>query len=236
LSADQSYPYTTVGRLYFTKSGSDYYCSAAVIGKRVLVTAGHCIHNGNGAQSGFFDNWKFVPALRDGSAPFKTWNWSYVTVTNTWYTSGGSIPNAADYGMIEVQDNGTRVGDMTGSLGFQTLSLMPNHAHILGYSSNFDSGQKMHQVTAQSAATASPNNVEYGSDMLDGSSGSAMVQNFGSASSGQTGGKNPGFNRLIGVIAWGYTTAGSMAEGGSVPDNRFSDLFNTVCNHKSGNC
>lgn len=115
-------------------------------------------------------NLLFVPAFRDGVAPFQSWSAAYVVVPGTWATGGGTVPNAADYAMIELNDrtiNGQvrRIGEVTGWLGYQTLRLLPNHAHLLGYPCNLDNCQKMHQVTAGSFRGVSPNNVEYGSDM-----------------------------------------------------------------------
>jgi len=62
-------------------------------------------------------------------------------VTGTWATGNGGVPNAADYGMLELVDNNvsgvlTKIGSITGYLGYQTLSLMPNHTNMLGYPCN----------------------------------------------------------------------------------------------------
>jgi V8-like Glu-specific endopeptidase len=242
LSADLAYPYRTVGKLFFTIPGQgNYVCSASVLRHRIVVTAGHCLHKGSGGANGYYTNWRFVPAFRDGSAPFQTWTWSYVMVANSWATGGGTVPNAADYGMLEMRDNtinGTvnRIGAVTGYLGYQTQALIPNHAHLLGYPCNFDSCQKMHQVTAQSARLVAPNNAEYGSDMTGGSSGGPWVQNFGAYSVGQTGGLNPGLNRIIGITSYGYVSSDPKAQGSSVPDSRFTSLLTSICAHKAGNC
>jgi V8-like Glu-specific endopeptidase len=242
ITADTSYPYRAVGKLFFTIPGQgDYVCSASVLRPRVLLTAGHCLHKGSGGSDGFYTNFKFVPAFRDGSAPYLAWNWSYVIVTETWANGGGTVPNAADYGMLELVDNSingvfTRIGSLTGYFGYQTLSLIPNHTNMLGYPCNFDSCQKMHQVTAQSAKAISPNNAEYGSDMSGGSSGGPWVQNFGALAVGQTGGLNPGLNRVVGVTSYGYISSDPKAQGASIFDSRFTDILNTVCSHKSGNC
>ncbi|MGQ3889368.1 trypsin-like serine peptidase [Legionella sp. CNM-1927-20] len=242
LSADLAYPYRTVGKLFFTIPGQgDFVCSASVLRHRIVLTAGHCLHRGSGGVGGYYTNWRFVPAFRDGSAPFRTWTWSYALVTNTWATGGGTVPNAADYGMLEMRDNTInnvvrRIGTVTGYLGYQTQSLRPNHAHLLGYPCNFDSCQKMHQVTAQSQRLVAPNNAEYGSDMAGGSSGGPWVQNFGAYSVGQTGGLNPGLNRIIGITSYGYVSPDPKAQGSSIPDSRFTSLLNSICAHKAGNC
>lgn len=242
LSADRSYPYRTVGKLFFTKPGEgNFVCSASVIKHRVIVTAGHCVHRGSGGNAGFFTNFLFVPAFRDGVAPFQSWSAAYVVVPGTWATGGGTVPNAADYAMIELNDrtiNGQvrRIGEVTGWLGYQTLRLLPNHAHLLGYPCNLDNCQKMHQVTAGSFRSVSPNNVEYGSDMRGGSSGGPWVQNFGIVASGQTGGLNAGRNRIIGITSYGYISTDPLVQGSSIPDSRFTTILNTVCAHRAGNC
>ncbi|HEY7214583.1 MAG TPA: hypothetical protein VIC28_08130 [Thermoanaerobaculia bacterium] len=230
-AADQSYPYTTVGKLFFTIPGQgDFYCSAAALRARVVVTAGQCVHSGK-ANPGFFTNFRFVPAYRSGAAPFGTWTWAYAATTTTWSQGGGTVPNAADYGMIEVNDltiNGVvrRLGDVVGFLGYQTQKLRPNHAHILGYTSSFDGGERMHQVTAQSFRAASANNVEYGSDMRNGSSGGPLIQDFGD---------NPALARLIGVVSY-FNAPAVKTQGSSIPDTRFTSLLNNVCAHRAGNC
>src|SRR6185295_7562612 len=129
-AADLAYPYSTVGKLFFTIPGQgNFYCSAAVLRPRVVLTAAQCIHSGT-SNPGFFTNFQFVPAYRNGSAPFGTWTWNYVAVSTTWSTGGGHLPNAADYGMIEMKDqtiNGSvrKIGDVVGFLGYQTLRLRP---------------------------------------------------------------------------------------------------------------
>jgi V8-like Glu-specific endopeptidase len=242
LSADGIYPYRTVGKLFFTiPGGGTAECSGAVIKPRLVLTAGHCVHQGSGGNAGFFTNFLFVPAFRNGVAPFQSWSWASVTVTDTWATGGGTSPNAADYALLELQDrmvNGSlrRLGDVTGVLGVQPLRLFPNHAHLLGYPGNLDSGLKMHQVTAGSFNTAPNNTVLYGSDMRGGSSGGPWVQNFGIPAVGQTGGLNPGRNQVIGVTSFMAADLNPQRQGSSVLDSRFTEILNIICRRRAGNC
>lgn len=245
-AATTTYPYLTVGKLFFTQPGvGNFICSASVIKRRLIITAGHCVHKGSGNTGGFYTNFAFVPAYNNGARPFGTWNAAYVIVTGTWAGGNGVVPNAADYAIIEPADlscNGSpcRVGDVTGYLGYQTLKLFPNHAHLLGYPANLDSAQRMHQITAQSLRKTNPNCAEYGSDMTGGSSGGPWVQNFGVASVGQTAGSNTGANRVIGVTSYGYTPNSPLVQGASILDSRFTNgstgILNTACAHRSGNC
>lgn len=239
-SADRAYPHTTVGKLFFSINGSPYVCSGAVIQQRVVATAGHCVHSGT--SSGFYSNFVFVPAFRDGEAPLKIWNWRYVTTTGTWANGGGSVPNAADYAMIEFADQAmtsggalTKIGTVTGWLGWQTLSLDANHTSKLGYPCNLDACQKMQNVTSNSLRTSFPNNVEYGTDARGGSSGGPWVQNFATVAAGGGTGFNTGPNRVVGVASYGYVSEEPKAQGASILDSRWVQLWNLIC-ARSGNC
>jgi V8-like Glu-specific endopeptidase len=231
-SADRSYPYSTVGKLFFhIPNNGDFYCSAAVIRARLIATAGQCVHSGT-ASPGFYTDFEFVPAYRDGVAPFETWEWEYLIVHSTWTGSNGKLPNAADYALIELEDKvisgATRkIGDVVGYLGYIIQRLRPNHAHLLGYASNFDSGEKLHQVTAQALRNAAQNNVEYGSDMRGGSGGGPLIQDFGD---------NPSLAKWIGAISYYNNSIPVKVQGASIPDSRFTGLLNTACAHRAGNC
>jgi V8-like Glu-specific endopeptidase len=238
-SADRAYPYITVGKLFFSIGGSPYVCSASVIQHRIVATAGHCVHSGTSA--GFHSNWVFVPAFRDGTAPLLTWNWRAAIVTGTWASGGGTVPNAADYAMIEFGDQSIgrqnlALGDVTGWLGWQTLSLSANHTSKLGYPCNLDSCQKMQDVTSGAFRNTAPNNVEYGSDALGGSSGGPWVQNFQLLQAGGGTGSNTGSNRVVGVTSYIYVPADPKVQGASILDGRWINILNTLCGRVAGNC
>ncbi len=241
LTADQVYPYSTVGKLFFTTPSGNKTCSASVIANRLILTAGHCVHNGNGSASGYYTNWTFVPAYHNGNAPFSTWTVSAFVASAPWYSGGGTVPNASDLAILQVNDQtigGTvqSIGSVVGKLGTQTLSTIPNHAHMLGFPGNLDSGQLMHQVTAQSALAVAPNNAEYGSNMSTGAGGGPWIQNFGVASAGETGGTNPGRNLVIGVTSYGYNNTTSLGNGSSILDSNFTTIYNSMCSNEAGNC
>ena len=234
------YPNRTVGKLFFTgNTGGNFVCSASVIRHRIVLTAGHCVHRGSGGTAGFHRNFLFVPALRDGSAPLFTWTPRLVGTTSQWATSNGAVPNAADFGMLEMNDRGTtRIGVLTGFLGFRTSSLLRNHTTKLGYPCNIDSCQKMQQVTSQSFRATSPNNVEYGSNARGGSSGGPWVQNFGIQGTGGVP-SSAGLNQVVGVTSYGYVSTSPQVQGSSIPDTRaggFVALYNTICAARTGNC
>ena len=233
------YPYRAAGKLFFTQPGvGDFVCSASAIDNRIVVTAGHCVHSGSGGNAGFFTNFLYVPAFKKGVAPFNNWNWAFAVVTADWSNGGGGVPNAADYAMLEMQDRpGPLVlGNVTGFLGWQTLSLHPNHITQLGYPCNLDSCQQMQQNNAGTATLVAPNNAEWGSHMRGGASGGPIIQNFGVPAAGQTGGSNTGVNRVVGVLSYGYISTAPLANGASIPDARWTQILSIACAHRAGNC
>lgn len=241
--AETYYPYRTVGKIYFSFDGSDYVCSGAVIRKRLVLTAGHCLHQGEGGQSGFHSDVVFVPALRGGSAPYGEWTASYLWVTNAWYTGGGAVPNTADYAIIEINDRRIsgvvrKIGDYLGSLGWITNRLLTdNHLTLLGYPQSMDSGTTMHRVDSNYKKKTTKNTAEYGSDMTGGSSGGPWVQDFGEKAVGQSHAGGGTGNQAVGVTSYGYTNAGVKLQGSSnFTTNIFNGLINTACARKAGNC
>jgi len=241
LTADVVFPYTTVGKLFFTTPAGNKTCSAAVIANRLILTAGHCVHNGNGATTGWYNNWMFVPAFHNGNAPFSTWTSHAVTTTTPWFSGGGKVPNASDLAIIQLNDQSVSgavrwVSSVVGKLGTHTLSTIPNHVNMLGYPGNLDNAQLMHQVAAQSAMAVAPNNAEYGSDMSSGAGGGPWIQNFGVASSGQTGGTNAARNFVVGVTSYGYNNTTTLANGSSILDSNFTSIYNNMCALQANNC
>ena len=238
------YPYSTAGKLFFTIQGvGTFVCSASALSPRIVVTAGHCVAQAspNPAARHFYTNWLFVPAYKNGKAPYGVWTVNVAWITNAWYFSDGSVPNAQDVGMLVMNDqviNNTvqKIGNVTGWLGWQTNVLSNNHITMLGYSGNLDSGSKMAQTTAQTFAPGGNNTYIYGSAMRGGASGSPWIQDFGV----QPVGAPPvvgGGNLLIAVTSYGPIATEPAYLGASNLDSRFVDLFNSACGPAdSGNC
>src|SRR5690606_25188309 len=66
-----SYPSRASGKLFFNVGSATYVCSASLIKRGVVVTAAHCAVE-FGARR-YFSNWQFVPAYRNGQAPYGVW-------------------------------------------------------------------------------------------------------------------------------------------------------------------
>lgn len=241
-ATDNAYPNRTIGKLFFKDpANNSFVCSASVIRHRIVATAGHCVHSGNGSPTGWYHAWVFVPSFRSGVAPFGNWIAATVFTTTTWYAGGGGVPNAADYAMLEMRDNaaGQRIGaNITGFLGWITNSLLGNHVHMMGYPCNLDSCNIMHQVSAGSGPANGNNTVIYGSDARGGSSGGPWIQNFGEnyvCTSGCTA-NSAGRLQVTAVTSYGPVATTPLYQGASIPDSRWVAVYNAVCAHRVGNC
>ncbi|MCP4654955.1 MAG: trypsin-like serine protease [bacterium] len=234
-SAAETFPYRAVGKFYFTDSvGDRFVCSAAVITRRLVLTAGHCVHGG--PVEGWHDDFLFIPAYYNGDAPFGEWDYSTAFVDSTWANSG-EVPNAADWALVEMQDQGgNRISEVTGKLGFVINLTADNHLHMLGYPVNLDNGEEMHQVTSGDYFFYLDNTVMYGSDMSGGSSGGPWVQNFNRKSQGQGGGFNRARAAVVGVISYGTDSPSDRIQGASIFNRDFKVLRQEACFNQDGNC
>lgn len=88
-SAEVPLPYPSAhGKVFFTDGTTNYVCSGTAVSsvnQSVVWTAGHCVNEGPG---GFFTNFLFVPAYRDGAAPHGTFAASALLTTSGWQQSG----------------------------------------------------------------------------------------------------------------------------------------------------
>lgn len=200
----QVFPYSTIGVLFFTQRGTDYRCSAAVVGENALWTAGHCVHYGSGESEGWSENVVFVPAYKAGTEPYGRWDYFDLVTRVAWYSDGDL---RFDIGGVILDPNLAQqsVQDVVGSLGF-AYNLNPNqHWFNIGYPSDSPFDGKTMQICAGSFArnatnVASPMPVGMGCDMTQGSSGGPWIIDFG--------GPAGGTNYLNGNNSFRYTGFG----------------------------
>lgn len=84
--ANTEYPERVTGRLFFTTDdGILSVCSASLVNRRQLLTAGHCVCSGNGA---WYSNFYFIPGFKDGEEPFGQGYMSNIYVYNTYFETG----------------------------------------------------------------------------------------------------------------------------------------------------
>ena len=231
-SADTTYPTRTVGKLYFRDgaTGVSYVCSGSMIKPGVVLTSGHCIHNG---VSRFFTDFVFRPGLRLGVYPYGTWsNWVAIRTTTAWATGGGSVPNTGDWATIVFGPDaaGRRIGNYTGWLGYLGPICSGRHQTTLGYPVNLDGGLQMHRYDSQANSYGSLNNCTWGTDMTGGSSGGPVVLNLQQAYTNSSSlPMENNDNRVVATVSWGYTNPATKVQGGSIVNTVFGALITDTC-------
>jgi hypothetical protein len=112
-----AYPRDIHGKFFFSFGASNFVCSATVIGRSTLATAGHCISTGTGT---FATNMLFCPSYFQGGVHPQRgcWAWQQATTSSAWHFSGD--PDY-DYACVVTQVLGTilnnKVGNVTGWAG-----------------------------------------------------------------------------------------------------------------------
>ena len=247
LTTTNSYPYRAAGKLFFSDGARNFVCSASLIKRGVVVTAAHCV-----AQYGarrFFSNWRFVPAYRNGIAPFNTWTVRTAWVKTTYFNgtdgciSGVVCPN--DVAVLTLNTIGGRyAGAATGWLGYgwNGYGFSGNTTHIsqLGYPVCLDNGLLMERNDSGGFVSASlRSNTVIGSLMCGGSSGGPWALNLGVRPSltGTASGTAANTNIVVGVTSWGYINGAVKQQGGSpFTTNNIVPLVNSACGAVPGAC
>lgn len=127
--------HTMSGRVFFVDDhGENHSCSGSTVnsnGKRLVFTAGHCVHGG-GSGRGWFDvnRWVFVPAYHAGS-PYGTWSAYQQWSKNGWTNSGN---RAYDVAAVVMQPkNGVRIVDAVGGQGIEWGFGYGRFIYMFGY-------------------------------------------------------------------------------------------------------
>jgi len=243
----QADTYRRAGKLYMAFGGTtyNYICSASLIGKSLVVTAAHCVHNFGQQANGWATKVKFVPAFKGttNSKPYGEFESSTYLISGTYYngtdTCDSSAPGVVcnnDIALISLPNNssGQQAGVAAGYFGygwndfsfatpvsgfFQNVFGNKKFAAItqLGYPGSFDSGNIMQINTAYGASYINGNlkNTALGSAMTGGSSGGPWLVNFGINATGGTYGSATNRNIVVGVTSWGYTDPNIKVMGAS---------------------
>ena len=238
-------PYRKAGKLFYYDPVQNlaYLCSASVIQRRLVVTAGHCVYD---AEQGYwYTDFVFVPAYDEGAAAFGEWDAEQAFTTRSWIGGGGLVPNAGDFAILVMTDQfvegvggeGQAIGEVTGWLGWETDVVANSHVTMLGYPLNLDNGERLQQTTAQTFAVEQASNVaEFGSGQGGGSSGGPFILNFGEVAEGQD---EPALNLVVGIKSYGFYGQDGLAlrlAGTSIINGEFAELFDAACQATRGNC
>jgi hypothetical protein len=232
-AAVDAYPFRAVGKFFFhdPRTGQDFFCSAAVNGARVIVTAAQCVAHGSpsASQRYYYSNFLFIPALDNGAARYGSWKATFHVISNAWWFSG-VVPNPADFALLQAVDrDGMTLGSVVGTLGWRTFGLSLNHFTTLGYTSDLDGGVLMQRNDAQTSRFGGNNTWQQGSDLGPGIAGGPWVQDFGL---NPTGGSS---NLIVGVTSY-LPASGIGFIGASQFYQLFSNMRSFICSHQPGNC
>lgn len=180
----RKYPYRSVGKLFFKQDGTSFVCSASSIGGCAIITAGHCVHAGNNSSDGWASDVVFVPAYKDGAAPFGVWPARYLTTRSQWYKNGISKGLSEDIGGAVLHKQGGRtISQRVGWLGFAWNWSREQHWLSTGYPAASPFNGQRQWINAGSYAYngsvgASPNPVGMGNDLTGGCSGGPWIWRF----------------------------------------------------------
>jgi len=229
-----NFPWRATGKMFIKFGAGTFVCTGSVIGKSLLVTAAHCVHNFGGKEAGFADSITFEPA-RHGNGPtarpFGTWTGKEWWISKA-YFDGTDIcsPNAPgvvcenDVALVVLEKNNNQsIADVTGQYGFKfgdygygsIFGKTAAQITQLGYPSKDYDGLKMIR-TDSLGYQDSPNNVIIGSAQTGGSSGGPWLMNFGMKTS-YTGTQplSDDDNQVVGTTSWGFTSDRIMVQGAS---------------------
>jgi hypothetical protein len=169
-----SYPQRVVGNLIFqAPSGELGSCSAALVEKRIILTAGHCVSE-NGA---WMTSLLFQPGYLDGNSPFGVGHAEWITTPGEWLYL--ELPTR-DVAFVLISEN---LGDQLGYLGvLANAGRSGTTWEQYGYPADapFD-GSKLAKNTSlwgyDDCTSGPPCTMGVGSAFTGGSSGGPWVQN-----------------------------------------------------------
>lgn len=166
------------GKVFYRdpSDGRDYACSASALNspsKQLVVTAGHCIHEGRGGT--WMQNWVFVPRYRSGARPFGTFSAKYFRTFNTWISNSDY---SRDVGMVTTWPlNGNKLVNVVGGHGLAWNQSRTVGVTILAYPSNFSSGE-IQQACQGTTSDGGGGTIKLTCNFGGGSSGGGWLMNF----------------------------------------------------------
>jgi len=131
----KSYPYSTIGYLEMTNAkGEVWSCSAALVGPKTILTAGHCLYN-HDEEGGWRDGFTFWPAINgENDVPYGGFEYDTAYVFEGFVTNYDGSYDAVwpyDIGLITLQEP---IGDSLGWLGYWNYADLGDFkGNLVGY-------------------------------------------------------------------------------------------------------
>jgi V8-like Glu-specific endopeptidase len=186
-----------VGALFEHDASGAHFCTASVVaspGEDLLITAAHCISNGDG--SGYKSDIVFIPGYNDGATPYGIWTPARLLVAPQW---ANSADPAYDVGFIVLQPHdGENIQQVLGANQFGSDTGYQYRVRVTGYPSSAGTPIACVNWTSMESATQ----LEFDCDgYTGGTSGSPWVTGFDPRTRTGT---------IVGVIG-GYQEGGDTA-------------------------
>lgn len=160
-----SYPYRAMGRIGIG-------CTGTLIGKRHVLTAGHCVYNTRTDK--WYSKLKFSPGQNASSRPFGQIGWKRAIAVKGWTKNH---KRNYDYAMIVLKKD---VGNQLGWLGYGWKNPLPKYnININGYSADKPFGTMWHSYCKLRIVTKY--RLYYPCDTFGGNSGSSDYVYFSSS-------------------------------------------------------
>ena len=168
-------PSKWVGKLHATtQSGGSSYCTASLISKDTVITAGHCVAKGQ-------SKWTFAAGENKGQQPYGT-----AAAKQIWYDKKYG-ETGHDWAVIKLD---SAVGEKTGWFGMNvpdTQKLVDTQATVIGYPGDKDGGAQW--ADRNKVMKVTDRQVVYQTDTFNGQSGSSVVNDTSTIFAIHTGGK-----------------------------------------------
>lgn len=122
----------TTGKVLFTMGGTNYVCSGSTVGSgtpSIVLTAGHCVHDGNGSPNSWASMWMFIPAYEDGGSftgckgtPYGCWTAGELRTTSDWY-AGSDFADDAGFAVMDPGGQpGETLAELNSVVGSQSIA------------------------------------------------------------------------------------------------------------------
>jgi V8-like Glu-specific endopeptidase len=253
-----NYPYRTSGYFLHTFNGRNFfYCTATLISRSILVTAGHCVYDTDINQ--YIRAGTFYPACVNCNGggtlvqPYGRATARYVNTTPQWRaaTEATGLDQGYDVAVVTLNKrlpgSSVQIGNVTGWLGFCHTNCLQPYWQLsqIGYPGNYDGGNRMNY--GEHIEQSDTRDYIHGSGMQGGSSGGPHVSNIGSLlDTAADKGRFVPRNWVFAVTSWGFNDESRKIQGASPLSgpgniNNFKNLYNSACRwaralHGAGSC